>query len=73
MTKILKTKIRPGKLSQGEIKTKIESEMCPVHRERPVVTIVDENDINVYGCCAEFEEYCKKEIQRILVQQTANH
>jgi len=56
--------------SKGDIKTKIESTFCPVHRERPVITIVNENDINIYGCCVEFEDNCRKEIQNILKEES---
>ena len=50
--------------SKGDIKTKIESTFCPVHRERPVITIVNENDINIYGCCVEFEDIAERKYKK---------
>jgi len=66
MGKLIKSKKQTMARTHGDIKSEIESEFCPVHRERPVINIVNENDINIYGCCTEFEDNCRQRIRGIL-------
>jgi len=66
MGKLIKSKKQTMARTHGDIKSEIENEFCPVHRERPVVNIVNENDINIYGCCTEFEDNCRQRIRVIL-------